>query len=403
MALYDGPIFDGDTHILEDGLDFFKAYVPKEHHEALLPWQGVGPSGEYGLHVGSRRVLNHDIHPEGLVAPPGQLKAWLRAMKEGKAVDDGWGPPTADQFDRDVRIRKLDEFGVEACMLFPGNFNLAVGYLTEDAAGMSVMHAYNRWLHEKWGFAYQNRIFTAGMLALWDTELAVAEAEWLIERGVRVVVAPMGPAQGKSLAHPDFDPVWARLNEAGVVLAFHLQEATFMHPMLKVWGEKPLQSRMHGQTAWQWMFAYGSLPVRMVLANVIFHNFFARFPNIGLVSVENGASWLPDFLVEMDKARGVAKNGHWPCGQLKERPSAIFKAHCSVVAYPEDPVQSIIERIGTAKCLLMGSDYPHPEGVAAPRLFADVALRGVAPADMRAVMYENARRLVPDRARRLAH
>jgi predicted TIM-barrel fold metal-dependent hydrolase len=176
-----------------------------------------------------------------------------------------------------------------------------------------------------------------------------------------------------------------------------------MHPLLKVWGEKPLQPRMRGQTAWQWMFAYGNLPVRMTLANIVYHNFFARFPNIKIASVENGANWLPDFLVDMDKSRGIAKNGYWPCGQLKERPSTIFKEHISVVAYPEDDVKGIIERIGTSKCLLMGSDYPHAEGVAEPRAFADEALQGVSPSDMRAIMYDNARALVPAEPKRLLH
>ena len=61
-----------------------------------------------------------------------------------------------------------------------------------------------------------------------------------------------------------------------------------------------------------------------------------------------GASWLPQFLIDMDKARGAAKAGYWPCGQLKDRPSRIFKEHCYVVAYPEDPVKEIVDRIGKA-------------------------------------------------------
>jgi predicted TIM-barrel fold metal-dependent hydrolase len=400
MTAYDGPIFDADTHIIEENFDFFKEYLPKPLHAQYLLAPKTGPSGKFGLHVGDRLVENYEFR-NNLVPPPGKLKEWLRAMKEGKEVEDGWIPATRDMFDRDAKILKLDEFGVEASILFVGNFNATIAYYPEDATGMAVVHAYNQYLQDTWGFAYQNRIFTSGLLALWDTELAIKEADWLIERGVRVVVMPMGPAQEKSLAHPDFDPIWSRLNEAGVVVAFHLQEATFMHPLLKVWGEKPLQPRMNGQTAWQWMFAYGSLPAQMTLANIVYHNFFARFPNLRVACVENGSEWLPKFLVQLDKSRGIAKNGYWPCGQLKERPSAIFKEYCSVVAYPEDDVKGIIEEIGTAKCLLMGSDYPHAEGVASPREFAREALQGVSADDTRAVMYGNGRRLLPEAARRL--
>jgi predicted TIM-barrel fold metal-dependent hydrolase len=400
---YDGPIFDADTHIVEQNLDFFKDYLPKRYHADWLPAGKIGKDGQFALHIGDTKVTNYDFNPDGLVPPPGKLKEWLKAMKEGREVEDGWIQATPDMHNRDARIAKLDEFGVEACMLFVGNFNSTIGFLPPSEAGMAVLHAYNEYLQDNWGFAYQNRIFTSGVLGLWDLDLAVKEADWLIERGVRVVAMPMGPAHGKSLADPYFDPVWNRLNEAGVVVAFHLSEATFMHPLLREWGEKPLQSRMHGQTAWQWQFAMGNLPVQMTMANIVYHNFFERFPNIKVASVENGASWLPQFLVDMDKARGAAKAGYWPCGQLKDRPSRIFKEHCFVVAYPEDPVKQIVERIGTSKCVLMGSDYPHAEGVPQPRVFADEALGGLEAADVRAIMYDNGRRLVPEKANRIIH
>jgi predicted TIM-barrel fold metal-dependent hydrolase len=394
MSTYDGPIFDGDSHIFEKDFDFFEQYLPKQYHERWLPARKIGPSG-YGFYVGDRLVANFEIDPSGLVPPPGKLKEWLRAVKAGESNVSGWINPTPDMYDRDARLKKLDEFGVEACLLFIGEINAALGYFSEDATGNAVLHAYNEWLHDAWGFAYKDRIYTTGCLTLWDTPSSIAEADWLIKRGVRIVVVPMGPAQGKSLAHPDFDPIWARLNEAGVIVSFHLSEATFMHPLIRAWGEKPLQQRRLGQTAWQWMFCYSEVPVQMTLANIIYHNFFARFPNIKIASVENGAAWLPNFLVKMDKMRGMAKNGYWPCGQLKERPSAIFQEHCYVVAYPEDPVKEMIEGIGSSKCLLNGSDYPHAEGVPTPREFTTEALKGVAAADVDAIMYENGRRLLP--------
>jgi predicted TIM-barrel fold metal-dependent hydrolase len=207
----------------------------------------------------------------------------------------------------------------------------------------------------------------------------------------------MGPANNKSPAHPYFDPVWARLNEANVAVTFHVSEANFMHPLIEQFGEQPLQSRRTGQTAWQWMFCYSELPVQMTLANIIYHNFFERFPNIKVASVENGANWLPGFLEKMDKMRGMAKNGYWPCGQLKERPSKIFKRHCYVVAYPEDDVKGIVEKIGSADCILMGSDYPHAEGVPEPRDFYKEALTQLPPDQVRAIMYDNGRRFMPVR------
>ena len=391
---YDGPIFDSDTHIHEQDFEFFKEYLPKELHGKWLLQRKSGAEG-FGLYIGDRKVHNAEANAQGLVPPPGKLKEWLRAMKEGKSNVEGWINPTSDMGSRDARVAKLDEFGVEGSIMYPGEFIATVGYYDPDASGNAVLHAYNRFFNDQWGFNVHERIYTTPVISLWDLDSSVKETEWVIKQGARAVVMPMGPANNKSPADPYFDPIWSRLNEAHMAVVFHVSEATFMHPLIRAFGEKPLQSRRTGQTAWQWMFCYSEIPVQMTMANIIYHNFFERFPNIRLVSAENGANWLPAFLEKMDKMRGMAKNGYWPCGQLKERPSTIFKRHCYVVAYPEDDVKIIVDRIGTADCLLMGSDYPHAEGVPTPRDFYAEALTQLPADQVRDIMHDNGRRLLP--------
>jgi predicted TIM-barrel fold metal-dependent hydrolase len=393
-ASYDGPIFDSDTHVHEHDFDFFREYLPRELHAQWLLQRREGPEG-FGLYIGERKVHNAEANAQGLVPPPGRLKEWLKAMKEGKSNVEGWIKPTLDMSDREARVAKLDEFGVDGSIMYPGEFIATVGYYSPDKTGNAVLHAYNRYFNDRWGFNVRDRIYTTPVLSLWDLETSIKDAEWVIKQGARIVVMPMGPAHDKSPAHPDFDAFWARLNEAGVAVAYHVSEATFMHPLIRAWGEKPLQSRRTGQTAWQWMFCYSEIPVQMTLANIVYHNFFERFPNIRIISAENGANWLPSFLEKMDKMRDMAKNGYWPCGQLKERPSRIFRRHCYVVAYPEDDVKGIVEKLGGAACLLMGSDYPHAEGVPTPRDFYSEALRQLSADDTRAIMHDNGRRLLP--------
>jgi len=96
----------------------------------------------------------------------------------------------------------------------------------------------------------------------------------------------------------------------------------------------------------------------------------------------------------MDKCRGIAKNGYWPGGQLKERPSKIFTRNVGVVAYPEDDLKAIVDQTGSADWLMMGSDYPHAEGVKEPRIFADEACQGLSKEDTRKIMYENGMRFM---------
>ena len=390
---YNGPIFDCDSHIWERNFDFMKEYLPAPLHADWLVARRQGPEG-FGLYIGNRRIYNSESNEAGLVQPPGKLKEWLKAMKEGGSPLSGWMPPTEDMMSPAGRLMKLDQFGVEGCILFVGEFVTTFGYYPQSEVGNAALHAYNQYVHENWSFAYKNRIFATGLLSLWDLPTSVAEAKWLVKNGCRVVCMPMGPANGKSPADPYFDPVWQVLNEAKVAITFHVSEATFMHPLIREFGEKPLQPRRTGQTAWQWMFCYSELPLQIALANIIYHNFFARFPNLRIASVENGASWLPGFLEKMDKMRGMAKNGYWPCGQLAERPSRIFKKNCYVVAYPEDDVKSIVNRIGTSDCILMGSDYPHAEGVPEPRDFYTEALTELPESEVRGIMYANGKRFM---------
>ena len=53
----------------------------------------------------------------------------------------------------------------------------------------------------------------------------------------------------------------------------------------------------------------------------------------------------------------------------KERPSQIFKDHIRVVPYPEDDTVDLVGKLGTTDCLLMGSDWPHAEGLREPAEF----------------------------------
>jgi predicted TIM-barrel fold metal-dependent hydrolase len=142
------------------------------------------------------------------------------------------------------------------------------------------------------------------------------------------------------------------------------------------------------------MHGYSERPVLETLSSYIFYNFFARFPNIKLISAENGAEWVPSMLVKMDKVRGMSRGGHWPAGQLADRPSNIFKEFVTVVAYPEDNIKTIIDLTGSSDFLVMGSDYPHSEGVERPAIFANEALRDVSASDMEAIMYGNGKKLM---------
>src|SRR5262245_50198438 len=111
MPEYNGPIFDSDTHFYEKS-DSWSRYLPDRLKKDWEFKFKTGPDGEYALYLRDRKVdaTGGYITEDNRVAPPGQLHAWLRAIKEGKENVDMRVPMTPDMTDRDARIKKMDEF-----------------------------------------------------------------------------------------------------------------------------------------------------------------------------------------------------------------------------------------------------------------------------------------------------
>jgi predicted TIM-barrel fold metal-dependent hydrolase len=95
----------------------------------------------------------------------------------------------------------------------------------------------------------------------------------------------------------------------------------------------------------------------------------------------------------MDKSRGMGRNGPWLGGQLEERPSQVFRKHIRVVPYPEDDVTSLVQRLGYHESLVMGSDYPHAEGLANPADFRKL-IPTLSEQVQDDIMYGNAQQLI---------
>jgi predicted TIM-barrel fold metal-dependent hydrolase len=128
------------------------------------------------------------------------------------------------------------------------------------------------------------------------------------------------------------------------------------------------------------------------LGALTYHNLFGRYPDLRIVSIENGSDWVAYLLKQLDKKKGMGRQGPWPGGYFKGRPSEILKEHLSLTPYPEDDVRALIERMGDEH-VLFGSDYPHPEGLAQPNAFAKL-IDGLDDAATRRVMRGNTARLL---------
>jgi predicted TIM-barrel fold metal-dependent hydrolase len=365
-----GTIFDCDTHCYEPR-DSFTRYLPKEMLDrALAPVRNA--NGEEVILAGTRVARFNSEQGLGfeLAYKPGSLKEMLKQMGSGNP-DESYEPePMRPAYlEREPRLAVMDEQGIDSAVLFPAGMSLsAEHYVVDTEALYANLFSFNRWFDETWGFD-RGRLLPVAVLSLRDLDRAVELTEFIIERGARIVLLPTGPAYGRSPGDPYFDPVWSRLAEAGVVVTCHIMPFWYFDHISPAWGLDPDPASWH-MSAWQWNNIYGERPIQDTLSALIFDNLFGRFPSLKLLVAEHGAEWVPHFVRHMDKSRGMGRNGPWIGGPLKERPSAVFREHVRVAPYPEDDIPWIVDQLGHADSIVMGSDWPHAEGIAEPADFA---------------------------------
>lgn len=363
-------LVDFDQHCYE-AEDCFTRYMPSDKLDtAVYPIRSKSGSRILLAHNRVVTALEGDLDRAYV---PGSLAEMLRQRASGQneaATERFFEEIQLEYRDRDARLRQLDEQQIERSIMYPGGWGLLVeGYLDEVDALYDNLHSFNRWINDDWGFAYKDRIYAPAMLSMRDLDRACAELDAVLEAGARFILLPAAPAYGRSPGDPYFDPFWARINDAHAVVAYHISELHYQKDVASHWGWKAGPPFTY--SAWQWQNTYGERPITDTLSALIFDNLFGRFPNIRVLVSEFGSEWVPHFIKHMDKSRGMGRNGPWLGGPLNERPSTIFRRHVRVVPYPEDDVVALADRLQTVDPLVMGSDWPHAEGLREPADFFD--------------------------------
>ena len=386
----DYGIFDCDTHCYETR-DAFTRYLPAAMQDkAITPVMNA--SGNEVILAGGRIAVFNSEQSLGFdkAYRPGSLKEMLRQMSSGNP-DETYEPELMrPEFrERAPRLDVMRAQGVDRAVVFPAAMALSAEHYVRDTSALYAnLASFNRWFDETWGFNYEEQLFATAVLSLRNLDNAVRLADEVIARGARIVLLPTGPAYGRSPGDPYFDPFWSRLNEAKVTVAFHIMPFWYFDAISPAWGHDP-DPPSWSMSAWQWNNVYGERPIEDTLSALIYDNLFARFPDLRVLVAEHGAEWVPHFVRHMDKSRGMGRNGPWIGGPLKERPSEVFRRFVRVAPYPEDDIAWIVDSLGHDDSIVMGSDWPHAEGLADPVRYVDL-LATLPPDAQRRIMRGNA-------------
>lgn len=388
------PIVDLDQHYYEPD-DCCTRHLESRFADRAVHVREDG-AGKRSWYAGDR-PLTFDRRPLDYVLAPGDLRRLMATRASGGVTEPRVIDSTSDPAfrDRDARLAKLDAFGVEACVMF-SSFFFENEFVDDPEAGFANLRAYNRWVDEEWGFAYRDRLFAPASLSLLDLELAIRELERVLAAGARLVMLRTGPFCGRSPADPYFDPFWARVEESGLPVVLHVSLSTYETELSRLWGE-PVDSTMGSFSAFQWYTTFMQRPIVDTLASLVFNNLFGRFPGIRILSIENGSSWAPQLMRDLDHVMHYTQEStRWLGGKLPASPSEILREHLYVSPfyepYYEAPLDELVDALGIER-LIFGSDWPHGEGKPAPLDYLE-DVRGLSSEQLERFMWSNGRALL---------
>jgi uncharacterized protein len=188
------------------------------------------------------------------------------------------------------------------------------------------------------------------VVPLQNVEHAVDEIErWAPDRRfVQVMVLAMGEVP---LGRRQLWPIYAAAARHGLPIGIHAGSA-YRHPVTSLgWPSYHIED-----------YAAQSQAFQSQVASLIAEGVFAKFPELKVVLIESGVTWLPGFLWRFSKFwRGLRPEVPW----VDRSPAEIVRDHFRLTVQPldgpadPDAVERAIDHLRSDDMLLYASDYPH--------------------------------------------
>jgi predicted TIM-barrel fold metal-dependent hydrolase len=388
----DFPVYDADNHMYET-TDSFTRHLPSEY-DGLVKYVQVNGRTKIAL---KNTISDYIPNPtfEVVAAPGAQEEYFKEGNKEGKSHREILGKPMkAIPAFRDpaARIELMNEMGLQGALMWPTLASLLEERLGDDVlATHAVIHALNQWMLDDWTFNYQDRIFPTPVINLGIVDRAIEELDYVVQNGARVILIRPAPVPGlfgkRSMALPEFDPFWAKVAEADILVGLHASDSGYQRYLNEWEGVRDGEMLpFKGRSAFALIQGHFSRPVVDTVISLIAHGLCTRFPTLRFAPVENGSNWVRPVLEALEYGYDFSPT------DFEENPVEVFKRNIFVHPFHEEDVPGLVQLLGSDR-VIFGSDWPHPEGLADPISYVD-ELKGMPDDDVRKVMGGNLARLL---------
>jgi predicted TIM-barrel fold metal-dependent hydrolase len=247
------------------------------------------------------------------------------------------------------------------------------------------------------------RLLPSCYVPLVDLDRAAAMADEAITMGAAALLVASGAPPGHSPSHRGLDPVWARAQEAGIPIVFHVGGTGDLIDPAYFRNGLPVPPDFHGGEENFRSVDYMGIPgpPAQTLATMLFDGVFERFGDLRVGVIEQGAIWVPSWMRQMESAFDAFHRHEERLQGLSLRPSEYVRRQMRFTPYPTEDVGWIIDQAGP-EVALFSSDYPHVEGGRRPIERFEASLGDASEEVRRAFYCDNFRDLMGTAATALA-
>jgi predicted TIM-barrel fold metal-dependent hydrolase len=363
----DLQIIDSDGHIVEPPSTFTEHLDPR--YASYAP-RVVGFGDHFRYVCGDELGFRIFANPETVGAPGKTTLDGGAEVVVARGADDPAG-----------RLVDLDIDHIARAVLYP-TYGLMIQGVRERAPALALCRAINDWLAEYCAHD-PHRLIGVGTLPMTNPDDALAEARRCVEQlGFRGVWRRPERIVGLPAVHdPGYEPLWGYLAEAGVPIAIHPGlNGAIPDPFLRDRFDDDFTT-MHAV----------HFPVEQMMNVTSFIGFgiLERHPALRVAFLECGAGWVPYYLHRLDEHLEVFG---FPRASLTMKPSEYFRRQCFVSVEEVEPLlQGVLDAY--PESITFASDYPHGDGTFPGSTAELLATDALTPAQKRAVLHDNTRRL----------
>ena len=366
------PIIDSDQHLYEPRGMWGEYIDPSSRADALdLADDELGYTWVVWK---DRRLGLADVHRPGDTVACGEHR---QRQRSGSPPNYRYDESLPDSYwDVASRVSWLDSVGLDAAVCFPNYGLLWERMLSGSLPAVTAnMRAWNRYCAAVRADS-TGRLHPVGHLSLRDPEWLREELRSLSDAGVKLAMISAGPVDGKHLAHPDHEQIWAWFVDHGITPVFHVADQVRVFD--DCWYEEDFVPVTESIFLW--------VPPALALTDLIIHGVFDRHPSLNIGVVELSSIWVPQFLLMLDGGTDFTNrlNGR-PVTYLQRRPSEYFLDHVRISSFSYENPRRLTAKTGDV--FMFCSDYPHSEGTATP--VADYERAGCSLQDLPGLYHDN--------------